>query len=72
MAQLKKTERLDLSNYVFGKYSWVAFKLTTLKELNLSGNETIEPLPISLENLSTLKKLDVSNCRLTYYPEVPI
>ena len=45
-------------------------KLRNLQDLNISGNERIQTLQTSFEELKRLQKCDLSNCKLKRYPDV--
>ncbi|XP_059307760.1 TMV resistance protein N-like [Lycium ferocissimum] len=69
---LHSLERLDLSycNLIDGGLLGDIGCLSSLKELNLSGN-SFEPLPRSISQLGALQSLDLSDCeRLKELPDI--
>ncbi|KAM3201436.1 TMV resistance protein N-like [Capsicum annuum] len=71
---LQSLETLDLSycNLIDGELPDDIGCLSSLKELNLSGNN-FEHLPRSIAQLGALRCLDLSDCeRLTQLPEFPV
>ncbi len=65
--QLKKLEKLNLSNNKFKELTKDIGLLKNLKSLNLSNN-VLESLPNSIVNLSNLTELNLKNNRLTKLP----
>lgn len=65
--------KLELSNCRISEVPDLLDISSSLERLDLSGNENIEGIPTSIKQLTKLKHLDVSNCKmLQSLPEIPL
>jgi len=67
LQNFSKLENLHLPNYDIKEIPDIIFKITTLKNLDLSGNK-IEKIPPSIGNLIQLEELNLANNNLKELP----
>lgn len=71
--RLPYLSQLNLSNCRISEVPDLLDIFSSLESLDLSGNENIEGIPTNIKQLTKLKHLDVSNCKmLQSLPEIPL